>query len=183
MKTALILHGFSPQKKLFSFKPTSRRWWLPWLQQQFLDAGWQCRIPLFPLPDCPVYEEWKQTLEQFTPRELSFLIAHGAGAGFIVKYLQKNRLRLEKLLLVAPWLDPEQKFGNFLQTDLNAEALNGIKEIHLMFSEDDSADVRQTKDRLLTAYPQIIFHDYLNFGHFTSGKTGHSFQELWNLCR
>jgi len=117
-----------------------------------------------------------------TPK-LSLLVGHGAGAGFAVKYMQEHRLRLEKLLLVAPWLDPEREFDDFLQTALHPAALNNIGEVHLIFSEDDKEAERQTKDRLLAAYPQIVFHDYLNFGHFTAGKTGRSFQELWNLCR
>lgn len=185
MKTALILHGVCPEEEFFfSKRPSpSNAWWLPWLQQQFLHAGWQCQTPELPHPYRPSYAEWKETFEWFIPSKLSLLVGHGAGAGFAVKYMQERRLRLEKLLLVAPWLDPEREFDDFLQTALHPAALNNIGEIHLIFSEDDDEAERQTKDRLLNAYPQIVFHDYLNFGHFTSGKTGRSFQELWNLCR
>ena len=172
MKTALILHGVCPEEEFFfSKRPSpSNAWWLPWLQQQFLRAGWQCQTPELPHPYRPSYAEWKETFEWFKPQKLSLLVGHGAGAGFAVKYMQERRLRLEKLLLVAPWLDPEREFDDFLQTALHPAALNKEAE-------------RQTKDRLLAAYPQIVFHDYLNFGHFTAGKTGRSFQELWNLCR
>lgn len=119
----------------------------------------------------------------FQTPKLSLLVGHSAGGGFAIKYLQEHKLKLEKLILVAPWLDPEREFDDFLQTDLKPTALNSIDEVHLIFSEDDDEAERQTKDRLLAAYPQIVFHDYLNFGHFTAGKTGRSFQELWNLCR
>ena len=185
MKTALILHGICPEEEFFfsKYPSPSNAWWLPWLQQQFLRAGWQCQTPELPHPYRPSYAEWKETFEWFKPQKLSLLVGHGAGAGFAVKYMQERRLRLEKLLLVAPWLDPEREFDDFLQTALHPAALNNIGEVHLIFSEDDKEAERQTKDRLLAAYPQIVFHDYLNFGHFTAGNTGRSFQELWNLCR
>ena len=76
----------------------------------------------------------------------------------------------------SPWLDPEREFDDFLQTDLKPTALNSIDEVHLIFSEDDDEAERQTKDRLLAAYPQIVFHDYLNFGHFPAAKPGGFFQ-------
>ena len=185
MKTALILHGVCPEEEFFfsKYPSPSNAWWLPWLQQQFLRAGWQCQTPELPHPYRPSYAEWKETFECFKPQKLSLLVGHSAGGGFAIKYLQEHKLKLEKLILVAPWLDPEREFDDFLQTDLKPTALNSIDEVHLIFSEDDDEAERQTKDRLLAAYPQIVFHDYLNFGHFTAGKTGRSFQELWNLCR
>ena len=97
--------------------------------------------------------------------------------------MQEHKLKLEKLILVAPWLDPEREFDDFLQPPLNPTALNSKDESHLIFWEDDDEPKRQTKDRLLAASSQIVFHDYLNFEYFTAGKTGRSFQELWNLCR
>ena len=185
MKTALILHGICPEEEFFfsKYPSPSNAWWLPWLQQQFLRAGWQCQTPELPHPYRPSYAEWKETFECFKPQKLSLLVGHSAGGGFAIKYLQEHKLKLEKLILVAPWLDPEREFDVFLQTDLKPTALNSIDEVHLIFSEDDDEAERQTKDRLLAAYSQIVFHDYLNFGHFTAGKTGRSFQELWNLCR
>ena len=185
MKNALILHGICPEEEFFfsKYPSPSNAWWLPWLQQQFLRAGWQCQTPELPHPYRPTYNEWKETFEAFKPQNLSILIGHSAGGGFAIKYLQEHKLKLEKLILVAPWLDPEQEFDDFLQTELKPSALNNIDEIHLIFSEDDDETEHQTKDKLLTAYPQITFHHYLNFGHFTTGKTAHSFQELWNLCR
>lgn len=115
MKTALILHGVCPEEEFFfSKRPSpSNAWWLPWLQQQFLRAGWQCQTPELPHPYRPSYAEWKETLEWFKPQKLSLLVGHGAGAGFAVKYMQERRLRLEKLLLVAPWLDPERDLTIF----------------------------------------------------------------------
>lgn len=185
MKNALILHGVCDEEEFFfsHYPSPSNAWWLPWLQQQFLRAGWQCQTPELPIPYLPRYEEWQKTFEQFNPKELSIIIGHSAGAGFMIKYLQQHRLKLDKLILVAPWLDPGKEFDDFLQTELNPAALSGIGEVHLIFSQDDSDDIHRSKDALLQVYPQITFHHYLNYGHFTVGKTGRSFQELWNLCR
>ena len=142
----------------------------PGCNSRFLRAGWQCQTPELPHPYRPSYAEWKETFDCFKPQKLSLLVGHSAGGGFAIKYLQEHKLKLEKLILVAPWLDPEREFDDFLQTDLKPTALNSIDEVHLIFSEDDDEAERQTKDRLLAAYPQIVFHDYLNFGHFTAGK-------------
>ena len=81
MKTALILHGVCPEEEFFfSKRPSpSNAWWLPWLQQQFLRAGWQCQTPELPHPYRPSYAEWKETFEWFKPQKLSLLVGHGAG--------------------------------------------------------------------------------------------------------
>ena len=120
MKTALILHGICPEEEFFfsKYPSPSNAWWLPWLQQQFLRAGWQCQTPELPHPYRPSYAEWKETFECFKPQKLSLLVGHSAGGGFAIKYLQEHKLKLEKLILVAPWLDPEREFDDFLQTDL-----------------------------------------------------------------
>ena len=117
MKTALILHGICPEEEFFfsKYPSPSNAWWLPWLQQQFLRAGWQCQTPELPHPYRPSYAEWKETFECFKPQKLSLLVGHSAGGGFAIKYLQEHKLKLEKLILVAPWLDPEREFDDFLK--------------------------------------------------------------------
>lgn len=112
MKTALILHGVCPEEEFFfSKRPSpSNAWWLPWLQQQFLRAGWQCQTPGTPASLPPVLCRMERNFRMVQTQKLSLLVGHGAGAGFAVKYMQERRLRLEKLLLVAPWLDPEREF-------------------------------------------------------------------------
>ena len=75
-------------------------------------------------------------------------------------------------------------FDNYLKMFTDSDFKIALQN-NLFYSLTDLASVsdEQERERLLAAYPQIVFHDYLNFGHFTAGKTGRSFQELWNLCR
>lgn len=185
MKQAVIIHGTVDENEYFEshYPSPSNAHWIPWMQRQLLRHGWLCQTPEMPMPYSPDYDQWKQVFEQQNPQSLSLAIGHSAGASFLLKYLQTHSVPLEKLILVAPWLDPEKTCGDFLNTTLKSSPLLNIGEIHLLFSEDDDADIHLSKDRILQAYPQTIFHHYLNFGHFTSGKTGQSFTELWNLCR
>lgn len=185
MKKALILHGTCESDEFFNsrYPSPSNAHWLPWLQQRFLRNGFLCQNPELPYPYQPVYEEWKKTFEQFTPQTQDYIVGHSAGAGFILKYLQTQNLQLEKLILVAPWLDPQHLDGEFMKTDLNPQALKDTKEIHLLCSDDDEEDIQISKKRILEAYPQIIYHQFLNLGHFTGIRSRTTFEELWNICR
>lgn len=185
MKSALLLHGTCEKEEFDTSGQTlSNSHWFPWMQQQLLRNDILCQTPEMPYPYAPEYEPWLECFKQFSAQNLEIIIGHSSGAGFILKYLQKNQLpQLKKLILIAPWLDPERENGDFLQTELHPEALEHIPEIHLFYSEDDDKNILQSTYDILTAYPQIKVHRFNDKGHFVKSTIGLTFPELWDVCK
>ena len=124
MKSALIIHGTCDKDEYFDEKyPTlSNSHWFPWLQKQFLCHDILCQTPEMPKAYNPLYGDWKKTFEKFYDEDVKIIVGHSAGAGFILRWLQDNpQIKLEKLILVAPWLDPDKECADFAEDLLSEE--------------------------------------------------------------
>ena len=86
-------------------------------------------------------------------------------------------------MLVAPWIDPDRREGDFLQFDFNKEALNKIKHVHLFHSQDDMDMITKSVNHIMQIYPNITRHDYTDKGHFCFSDTGATFEDLWKVMK
>ena len=166
MKTAVILHGICDRQEYFEmdFPSPSNAHWLPWLQQKLLRKGLLSQCLEMPAPYKPAYDEWKRTFEQLDRSDLSVVVGHSAGCGFFLKWLHQNpKISLDKLVLVAPWLDPQKREAPFLEFELDKSALDKVKEVHLFFSEDDDDTIRVSTEQIIKSYPDIRVHNYKRF--------------------
>lgn len=182
MKNALVLHGTCDKQEFFdeNVPSLSNSHWFPWLQKQFLRHDVLCQTPEMPLSYDPNYEDWKITFEKFYDQDVKIIIGHSAGAGFFLRWLQNNpQTKLEKLILVAPWLDPDKECADFLDFQMKLDALSGIKEIILFYSTDDETSILDSVHKILSTYKQIKVHSFENKGHFVYSTVGSTFPELW----
>ena len=186
MRKAVILHGITDKEEYFEmdFPSLSNAHWSPWLQQKFLRAGVFCQTLEMPTPYAPVYEEWVETFEQLSLNDDSIVVGHSAGCGFILKWLHHNRNRhFKKVVLVAPYLDPEKEQGDFLQLDLDPSIQDQINEIHLLSSSNDMNSIQQTTEKVIKIYPKIKLHQFNDMGHFDFEYTGPTFPDLWEIAK
>ncbi|MCL2621670.1 MAG: alpha/beta hydrolase [Firmicutes bacterium] len=185
MKTAIILHGICDKEEYLNmdFPAPSNAHWLPWLQQKFLRDGVLCQCLEMPKPYQPKYEEWRNLFEKFVCKNLYAVVGHSAGCGFILKWLHENpKTQLDKLILVAPYIDPNREQGDFLKFDFKDDALKNVREIHLFISDDDDKSILESTKQILNVYPQIIVHKYRGVGHFCFSDVGASFEDFWKVC-
>lgn len=175
MKNAIIIHGTCDEAEYFSDKypSLSNSHWFPWLQKQLLMNGILAQTPEMPEAYSPDYEAWKREFEQFNIDEDSILVGHSCGAGFLLRWLSENKVRIDKLLLVAPWLDPDkEKTASFFDFEIDKSITDRIGETHLLFSNDDESDILESVRIIKESIPDILFHEFTGRGHFTSGQMG-----------
>lgn len=185
MKKAIILHGICDEDEYFEmdFPSPSNAHWLPWLQQKFLRAGVLCQTLEMPTPYQPSYKDWLKTFQQIDQEDLAYVIGHSAGCGFMLQYFEQNpNFRPQKFIMVAPWIDPKKRKGNFLNISLPKELLKGIEEVHILISDDDDESVQISVEKIIKAYPNIKLHQFHNKGHFCLSEIGPTFPELWEIC-
>lgn len=185
MKTALILHGMPSKEEYFdpNGSSPSNSHWLPWVQHQLLLNNILAQTPELPHPYQPVYEKWCEVFERFQIDEQTHLIGHSCGAGFLIRWLSEHDVRVGKLALVAPWLDPTHSIlPDFFNFHLDSNLVNRTAGTMLYLSKDDDNDIQKSASVLKDQLQGLQIQEFPNRGHFTFAdmKTD-QFPELLNL--
>lgn len=173
MKNVLILHGTCDKEEYYSdtYPSLSNSHWFPWLQKQLLIRNIFAQTPEIPEAYNPQYNLWKGELERFNIDKDTILVGHSCGAGFLVRWLSENKVEIKKLVLVAPWLDPERsKTTDFFDFKIDPDISKRASELHLLVSNDDDADIHESVSIITKSLPNIKIHNFTGMGHFTYGQ-------------
>lgn len=189
MKNAVILHGKPKRERYFNPelpKPHEANW-LPWVADRLEQAGVETVIPALPQPYDPIYEDCISEALKFPVDRNTLAIGHSMGAGLWVRYLSEHPdVEVGQLILVAPWLDPQRKYGelfNFtIDHDLTKRCIGGLA---IFYSSLDDDNVQQSMQMLTEAFPSARVTDIPRYGHFMLGNTMESleFPELLQVVR
>lgn len=182
MKTAIILHGYNDKSEYLDVNrpAASNDHWLPWIQRQLLLKGIEAQTPEMPGFYRPNYEKWTEMLERFDLNKNTMLVGHSCGGGFIARYLSENNVRVGKVVLVAPWLDPEHTINkNFFKFEIDTNLVSKTSGIVIMYSTDDQSDVLKSIDILKSKLKNAKFQEFSRKGHFVlSSLKTQKFPEL-----
>lgn len=178
---ALIIHGTCGKKEYFSdeYSSLSNSHWFPWLQKQLLMRDIFTQTPEMPDAYLPDYPKWKKEFERFEINEDTILIGHSCGGGFLIRWLSENKIKHLKLILVAPWLDPEkEKTNDFFNFSIDKNLPKRTK-IDMFLSEDDNKDILKSAEIIQNNILEINVHRFKDKGHFTyTDMKTHDFPEI-----
>jgi hypothetical protein len=205
MKNAIIIQGMPGKDEYYKVLENSTREyaWEHWLQNKLLAKEILAQIPEMPHPYEPNYKAWCEVFEQFKINNETILIGHSAGAGFIIRYLAENNISIDKVILVAPWLDPDKYLeslgcGDFFDFEFNGDIankiLNQINSLDIFYSTDDDENILKTIEILKQNFSdnenqnndseKINYHKFTNRGHFTTepGYNNDTIPEVLDTC-
>ena len=169
MLKAIIIHGMSDKKSHYvsAADSQSNRHWIPWLQQQLIANDILAQTPEMPIPYEPNYERWLSVFKQFEVDEDTTLVGHSCGGGFLVRWLTENNVKVRKVILVAPWIDPAHTVEMF--TDFcvgNDLVTKTVKGIIVFNSDNDDASIHESVKIIRGANKEIKYREFHNYGHF-----------------
>ncbi|MDA1079192.1 MAG: alpha/beta hydrolase [bacterium] len=187
MKNAIILHG-GPSKDEY-YDPTmpsmSNAHWIPWLQAQLLKKDIPTATPEIPNAYDRNWLVWSREVERFDITKETMLIGHSTGAGFFIKYLSIHpELQVGRVILVAPWLDPDRtKTVNFFDDfEIDSELVKRTNGITVWYSDNDEESVLKTAELIKKKTSGIQYKEFHNYGHFCIGDLkSNEFPELLEL--
>lgn len=164
-----MIHGTCDKDEYFSdkFPSLSNSHWLPWLQKQLLIKGVFTQTPEMPDAHSPNYEKWKNEFEKFTVDKNTILVGHSCGGGFLVRWLSENPIKIARLVLVAPWLDPEgEKDPAFFDFTIDPSMIDRFL-IDIFISDDDHSSIHTSISMIRQALSKVTMHEFRGKGHFT----------------
>ena len=180
MSNVIILHGKPDEEEYYdeSFPSCSNSHWLPWLQKQCLINDIRAHCPeVFRVYNAS-FEDWSAEFERYQIDEETIFVGHSCGNGFFLRWLAENKnIRIKKMILVAPWLDPfsflEKTYNNHMfDFTLDPTVLDRVGESIIFHSDNDHASIQESLVRIrkeLSLIPVKVFH---NHGHFTFEEMG-----------
>lgn len=169
MKTAIIIHGMPSKEEYYDVnRPASSNChWLPWIQKKLLLQDIVAQAPEMPKPYEPEYKAWKKTFEQFKVDKETTLIGHSCGGGFLVRWLSENKVKVGKVILVAPWLDPEKWLTTAMfDFEIDSDFASRTDSVIVMYSTDDEDYILDTIKLLKEKTNNISYQEFSNKGHF-----------------
>lgn len=174
MKNAIILHGGPSKEEYYdpNMPSMSNAHWIPWLQGQLLKADIPTSTPEVPYAYDRNWTIWNREVERFDITPETILVGHSTGAGFFIKYLSIHpEITVDKVILVAPWLDPdrEQTKNFFDDFEIDPNVVSRTKGMTVFYSDDDQKSVLKTVDIIREKIKGVVFKEFHNYGHFCIG--------------
>lgn len=171
MKNAIILHGMGSKKSYYSveYPSNSNSNWFPWLQKNLLVNEIHAITPEIPHDFEPDYGVWCREFERYDITPETILVGHSCGGGFLLRWLSEHPdVKVNKLVLVAPWLDPERKdTTDFFDFSLDSNLKERVNDIILFQSDNENVSgVKQSIKIILTHIPGIRNILMKGKGHF-----------------
>lgn len=181
MNTAILIHGTPSEEEYFSelYPSPSNSHWFPWLQKALLARGRFTQTPEMPEAYKPDYALWKKEFERFDIDDNTILVGHSCGGGFLLRWLSENNIRPEKVILVAPWLDPDRiKTTDFFDFEID-ENLGKRTNLCIFNSDNDDPDIHVSVDLIRKTIPNHEYRLFKGYGHFCYGDMDtYQFDEL-----
>lgn len=171
MKNAIILHGTPDKEEYYSDKypSASNSHWLPWLQKQLLMNDIHAITPeVFKCYD-PKYDLWKSEFEKNNIDKNTILVGHSNGAGFIIRWLSENKdVIVDKVILVAPWLDPHnRKRKDFFDFKTDSDLVSRTNKFLVFHSTNDHKEMQDSLEIIKNEINNVKIRIFENYGHFT----------------
>jgi uncharacterized protein len=171
MKNAIILHGGPSKEEYYDPKAPSmsNAHWLPWLQAQLLKHDIPAATPEVPWSFDRSWSVWQREVERFDIGPETILVGHSTGAGFWIKYLSINKhLKVDKVVLVAPWLDPDREHTKNFFDDFEIDPAfpSRTQGVTIFNSDDDQESVQKTVKIVRAKVKDLTYREFHNYGHF-----------------
>ncbi|MCC7436279.1 alpha/beta hydrolase [Candidatus Nomurabacteria bacterium] len=176
MNQVIIIHGMPDKEEYFSdVKPSSsNKHWLPWIQKKLAIKEILSQALEMPHPYNPIYKDHCEVFEQMKISNETILVGHSCGGGFLVRYFSEHpELHSKKIILVAPWIDPEphELDTGFFDFEIDKNLTNRT-ELVVFYSTDDDEVCVKSAEIIKENLPNGIYHEFSDKGHFTEGDLG-----------
>lgn len=174
MRSVILLHGLYTKEEYYDKKlsSASNAHWFPWAQRQLMLNDLKADTPEIPLTYKFDWNAWVQEVERFEITPSTSLVGHSMGGGFWVRYLsERPELSVDKIVLVAPWLNLKHELSNstFFDFEIDPGIVERSNKFVIFGSDNDHPDVQASVNYLKEKLPNITFKNFHNYGHFCYG--------------
>lgn len=170
VRNAIIVHGKPGRDEYYdsAVPSASSHHWLPWLAKQLLVRDIAAARPEMPRAFEPDYPTWQREFERFDVDEHTLLVGHSCGGGFLVRWLSEHpTVRVGRVVLVAPWIDPGGDGApGFFDFTVDGALVSRTDGLVIFNSDNDGDGVQRSVTILRDALPDARYREFAERGHF-----------------
>jgi predicted alpha/beta hydrolase family esterase len=146
----------------------NERHWKLWLKDKLEDKGIEVSNELYPHDWKPDYLAWKKIFEKNIIGEDSILIGHSVGCAFILRWLSENKRKINKIILVAPYIlnSGSDNLKKFVDFKINNSLSSFYNQLIVFFDSLDSKAIMDSVNFIRDNLGGKII-ELKNHGHFT----------------
>jgi predicted alpha/beta hydrolase family esterase len=186
MRNVIFAHGKPPRERYEdpAIPKPHLAHWFPWAEEQLTLRGIDAEVPALPKPYHPVFADWKSAFPGHNIDAATGLVGFSAGSDFLLRLLSEDtHITAEHLVLVAPWRDSAEKYGDFSKYTLDSEICERVGRLTIVSSLDDSNAIQSNASRLADILPSADHLKLNGYGHFMIGNnmTSEDFPELMTI--
>lgn len=121
--------------------------WFPWLKKELESKKIECIVPQFPIGDEQNYNNWKETLDDYSDKinENTIFICHSIAPIFIIKYILDNKIKIFGIITVSgfnSYIGPSDEINKcnqsfFMNEDNILDIYNYCNFILSFYSDND----------------------------------------------
>jgi predicted alpha/beta hydrolase family esterase len=185
MKNAILVPGRPDKDQHYdpNGPSNSEDFWFSWLKRQLILKDIHTIAIEPPMPFRPRYDEWVKEFERCDINPDTLLVGHSCGGGFLVRYLSEHKdLKVGKVVLVAPWVNPENNSESdtvdFFEFEIDPDFPSRTNGVTVFFSTDDHSEVVKTVEILRRKVNGLTFKEYSDRGHFRDSPFPELLEEI-----
>jgi len=195
MKNAIIVPGRTDRDEHYNpaLTSNSNAHWYPWLSKQLIVKDIHAVVIEPPRAFQPRYNVWKKEFERFDIGPDTILVGHSCGGGFLVRYLSENKdVKVGKVVLVAPWLNPENnpvsEAADFFEFEIDPELVGRTAGVTIFVSDDDRETIQKSVAIIRKEIKDIGYKEFHGLSHFCwqpgfdEDLESEEFPELFEEC-
>ena len=95
-RRAFVIHGWTGR---------NNQDWFPWILRELGTRGYEAVAPSMPSPDNPKIDDWLRKMKKIVGmlRPTDVLIGHSLGCQAILRYIDQQNEKVDKVILIAGW--------------------------------------------------------------------------------
>jgi uncharacterized protein len=149
--TVYIIHGWGS---------TPESDWFIYLKKELTKKRYEVKIPVMPDTDNPKIKPWVEKLKSFKVDTNTIFVGHSVGCQTILRFLENYPEKLNKVILVAPWitinkdnLDENEEWSvakPWAEIPIDFSKIKDkAKEFIVVYSEDDPYAIKKEIKKLI----------------------------------
>jgi predicted alpha/beta hydrolase family esterase len=99
------------------------------------------------------------------------LVGHSCGGGFLFRWLSENNVRVGRVVLVAPWINPNNdrdfRDKRFFKFKIDPNLAVKTSGLIVMYSIDDHEPIIESVNILKSKIKKAYFQKFIGKRHFT----------------
>lgn len=179
MNNAILVPGRPDKEEYYdpTYPTNSNNHWFPWLSKQLQVNDIFAVAIEPPRPWQPRYDVWKKEFERFDIGPETALVGHSCGGGFLIRWLSENKDRsVGKVVLVAPWLNPDNNpasdTADFFEFEMDPGLVGRTAGVTIFNSDNDAKAIHKSVAIIRDTVKDVQYREVRNYGHFCLSDMG-----------